>query len=253
MNAANESGRKPQPGPLDDHALAALREWDPQWTETCTRMVTNPWHSGVLPRRFVELVGVAVNAAATNLNAEGTRRHIRGALEAGATRDEVLMVIKMASLLTIHSCSLGAPILLEEAKAADASPTPKSAATPACDKMKAMGQWNAAWDPFFTLDPAWTEAFMATGIGLYATGTLPPKEVELLSIAFDASFTHMYAPGTRRHVKNALAAGATMEEIMEVLKLCVVQGAQALNMAVPILAEEVARLPDAAAQKGASQ
>jgi hypothetical protein len=33
----------------------------------------------------VELVGLAVNAACTNLNPEGTRRCIRAALEAGAT------------------------------------------------------------------------------------------------------------------------------------------------------------------------
>lgn len=51
----------------------------------------------------------------------------------------------------------------------------------------------------------------------------------------------MYAPGTRRHIRNALKAGATMQEIMEVLKLCVVQGVQALNLGVPILAEELAR------------
>ena len=107
--------------------------------------------------------------------------------------------------------------------------------------MKAIGQWNAAWDPFFELDPAWTDQFMATGGGIYASGLLSAKEVELLSIAFDASYTHMYAPGTRRHVRNALAAGATMEEIMDVLKLCVVQGVQACNLGVPILAEELAR------------
>jgi alkylhydroperoxidase/carboxymuconolactone decarboxylase family protein YurZ len=51
----------------------------------------------------------------------------------------------------------------------------------------------------------------------------------------------MYAPGTRRHIKNALKAGATMQEIMEVLKLCVVQGVQACNLGVPILAEELER------------
>jgi len=44
----------------------------------------------------------------------------------------------------------------------------------------------------------------------------------------------------RRYIHNALQAGATMEEIMEVLKLCVVQGVQACNLAVPILAEELA-------------
>jgi alkylhydroperoxidase/carboxymuconolactone decarboxylase family protein YurZ len=205
-------------------------------------MADDPWCSGVLPRKLVELVGLAVNAACTNLNPEGTRRHIRGALDAGATRDEVLMVLKMASVMAIHSCSLGAPILLEEAKAAGAQPQPKPAvATPACDQMRAMGQWNVAWDPFYALAPGWTDAFMATGAGIYASGLFTAKEVELLSIAFDASYTHMYAPGTRRHIKGALAAGATMEEIMEVLKLCVVQGVQALNLGVPILAEELAR------------
>ena len=68
---------------------------------------------------------------------------------------------------------------------------------------------------------------------------ISPKDVELLSIAFDASVTHMYAPGTRRHIKSALKLGATMEEIMEVLKLCVVQGVQACNLGVPILAKEL--------------
>ena len=78
---------------------------------------------------------------------------------------------------------------------------------------------------------------------MYKSGVLSPKDVELLSIACDASFTHMYAPGTHRHIKAALKLGATMEGIMEVLKLCVVQGVQSCNMAVPILAEEIAKLP----------
>jgi alkylhydroperoxidase/carboxymuconolactone decarboxylase family protein YurZ len=80
---------------------------------------------------------------------------------------------------------------------------------------------------------------MAAGTGIYTSRLLPLKDVELLSIALDASYTHMYAAGTRRHIKNALKAGATTQEITEVLKLCVVQGVQACNMAVPILAEEM--------------
>jgi len=52
----------------------------------------------------------------------------------------------------------------------------------------------------------------------------------------------MYAPGTRRHIKAALELGATIEEIMDVLKLCVAQGVQTSNMAIPILEQEVARL-----------
>jgi alkylhydroperoxidase/carboxymuconolactone decarboxylase family protein YurZ len=229
-------------GPWDE-ALDLLQRWDPAWAETCRRMSTNPWTDGVLPRRTVELIGVALNAACTNLNPDGTRRHIRGALQAGASRDEILMVLKMAALMAIHSCSLGAPILLEEAKDAGARAASRpdlAPPTPACDRMRAMGQWNAAWDPFFALDPVWTDAFMATGAGVYASPVLDPKTVELLSIAFDASYTHMYAPGTRRHIRAALRLGASVEEVMEVLKLCVVQGVQACNLGIPILAAELA-------------
>src|SRR5262249_15991358 len=235
-----EATAKPAGGPLTAAAVERLQAWDPQFAQVLAKMSTNPWSSGALPRKLVELIGVALNAACTNLNPDGTRRHIRAALDAGATRGEILTILKMASVMSIHSCSLGAPILLEEAKAAGATRAAKNpGATPACDAMRAMGQWNTAWDPFFELDPKWTDEFMATGAAIYQASPFSPKETELLSIAFDASYTHMYAPGTRRHIKNALKAGATMEEIMETLKLCVVQGAQACNLGVPILAEEL--------------
>jgi alkylhydroperoxidase/carboxymuconolactone decarboxylase family protein YurZ len=228
-------------GPLDS-ALPKLEEWDSKWADTCAKMVTNPWTRGILARKFIELVCVGLNAACTNLNPEGTRRHIRAALQSGATREEILFVLKCAAVMSLHSCSLGAPILLEEAEAAGMKRAPATEArTPAADKMKGVGQWNTAWDPIYNLDPVWTDEFMATGVGIYASGVMPPKEIELLSIAFDASYTHMYEPGTRRHIRNALKAGATIEEIMEVLKLCVAQGVQACNLGVPILAEELER------------
>jgi len=243
-SATTLTARQPQETGPWDPALTQLREWDPEWAETCVKMTTNPWTGGILPRKTIELICIGLNAACTNLNPEGTRRHIRAALAAGATREEILEVLKACTVgPALHSCSLGAPLLLEEAKAAGVQPAKRSntEATPACDKMRAVGQWNTAWDPFYELDPVWTDQFMATAIGIYASGMLTPKLIELLSIALDASYTHMYAPGTRRHIKAALKLGATMEEIMEVLKLCVVQGVQACNLGVPILAEEVER------------
>jgi alkylhydroperoxidase/carboxymuconolactone decarboxylase family protein YurZ len=228
-------------GPWDS-ALAKLREWDPVWAEACFNMTTNPWTNGILPLKTVELVSLAVNAACTNLIQDGTRRHIRGALEAGATRDEILTVLKMAALVGIHSSSLGAPILLEEAGAAGVEPVPKGkVATPVCDRTREIGQWNMAWEPFYNLDPLWTEQFIATGLPIFTGSLIPPKLAELLSIALDASYTHMYAPGTRRHIKAALKLGATVEEINEVLKLCVVAGVQAMNLGIPILDEELQR------------
>ena len=240
--STNPSADGSSTGPWDSPALAKLREWEPAWVDQCLKMSDNPWTSGILPRKDIELISIAVNAACTNLSEGGIRRHIRGALEAGASREEIMMIVKIASLLSIHTASLGAPILLEEAKAAGMMPSPKEpATTPVCDKMKAAGQWNTAWDGFFELDPAWTEAIIAASLPVYTSGTFTPKLAELLSIAVDASITHMYAPGTRRHIQSALKLGATAEEIMEVLKICVAAGMQASNLGVPILAEELQR------------
>ena len=226
-------------GPWADPALVKLRNWDPVWAEQCFKMSTNPWTNGILPKKTLELIALALNMAATNLNPGGTRRHVRSALAVGATREEILTVLKISTVMSIHSCSLGASILMEEATMADLDILrSKPASTPACDSMKAAGQWSEAWNPFFNFAPMWTEELMATSIGVYQSGVLPAKEIELISIALDASYSRMFAFGTRRHIKNALKAGATVLEIMEVLKLCVAQGVQGCNLAVPILAEE---------------
>lgn len=229
-------------------AMAQLQEWDPKWAETYLKMATNPWSSEVLPRRLVELIGVALNAGSISLNPGGMRRHMRAALQAGATREQILLVLKMASLMSFDYCMLATPILLEEASVGqlDAAglrrakrDSNREQGTTAIEQMKALGRWNVAWDPVCDLAPIWTEQFMATAISIHAGGVLPGKEIQLLAIAFEAPYTAIYTPSTRRHVKNALRAGATVEEIVEVLKLCVVQGVEACNLGVPILEEEL--------------
>jgi alkylhydroperoxidase/carboxymuconolactone decarboxylase family protein YurZ len=200
------------------------------------------------------LVSVGLNASRTNLNEDGMRRHIRAALAAGASRQEILFVLKCASVMSIHSVSFNAPILIQEASMGsleDFSDLRKKRlervgkATPAVEKMKAIGHWSEEWDSVLFLDPVWTDQYMDMGSSLYAENVLPPKELELLLVAFDAAYVHTYGPGPRRHIKNAFKAGATVEEIMEVLKLGVVQGVQACNLGVTLLTEELER--DAAA------
>lgn len=242
-NIKNRSADAEPLGPWSAMALAEIEDFDPAWARACREMSTNPWTGNVLDRRFVALIGFAVSIACTSLDRTGSRQHMRAALAADATRDQILTVIKMATVMSIHSCSLAAPILLEEAGTdALAAVERPAVATPHCDAMKAIGQWNQAWDPFYRLDAQWTDQFMATGAAIYQAGVFTPKEIELLSIAFDASFTHMYAPGTRRHIKGALASGAGVAEIMEVLKICVACGVAACNLAIPMLAEELASL-----------
>lgn len=119
-------------------------------------------------------------------------------------------------------------------------PTSASSATPTCDTLRAAGEWNPNWEPFYELDPAWTESFMAMGLKPMLRGVLDAKTIEFIAIAVDASCTHMYGPGVRRHVRKALELGATKEEIVAVLQLTSVLGIHTMSLAAPILQEELA-------------
>ena len=112
--------------------------------------------------------------------------------------------------------------------------------TPVCDSLRATGNWNPDWEPFATLDPLWTEKFIAMGITPMVSGVLDAKTVEFLAIAVDASCTHMYAPGVRRHIRAALELGATKEEIAAVLQCVSVLGIHTMSLGAPILLEELA-------------
>ncbi|HET7525030.1 MAG TPA: carboxymuconolactone decarboxylase family protein [Burkholderiaceae bacterium] len=112
--------------------------------------------------------------------------------------------------------------------------------TPLCDHLRAAGQWNPNWNPFYELDPVWTEQFMAMGLKPMLSGALDAKTIEFIAIAVDASCTHMYAPGVRRHIRKALELGATKEEITAVLQCVSVLGIHTMSLGAPILLEELA-------------
>ena len=113
-------------------------------------------------------------------------------------------------------------------------------ATPLCDQLRKAGGWNPNWDPFYELDPAWTEKFMAMAMTPMLSGVLDAKTVEFLAIAVDASCTHMYGPGVRRHIRKALELGATKEEITAVLQCVSVLGIHTMSLGAPMLLEELA-------------
>jgi len=111
--------------------------------------------------------------------------------------------------------------------------------TPLCEDHIARGDWNPLWDKMRELDPAFMEAYLAFRQVPHKKGPLPPKFKELIMVAINAATTHLYAPGVRRHMRNALKLGATREEVLEVIQLTTVMGIHACNMAVPILVEEL--------------
>src|SRR5689334_23871900 len=111
--------------------------------------------------------------------------------------------------------------------------------TPVTDLQQASGDWNPLWSTLREWDPAFLEAYLTLRSVPIKHGPLPPKMKELILIAINAATTHLYAPGVRRHIRNALEHGATREEILETIQLTTVLGIHSSNVAVPILAQQL--------------
>jgi len=75
-----------------------------------------------------------------------------------------------------------------------------------------------------------------------------PRMRELVLVALHGTVTSLHGPGVRRHVHRALAAGATEQDILDVLITIVGAANHALYFALPVLMREMERLghPDAA-------
>ena len=89
------------------------------------------------------------------------------------------------------------------------------------------------------LAPDYFEAYADFSSAPWKLGTLEPKARELIYVAIDAVTTHLYEPGTRIHMENALKHGAAPREIMEVLKLTSVLGIHTIAVGLPALLDEL--------------
>lgn len=83
-------------------APLTLSQWDPVWLERFLAMGLPLW---------IELLCISGDAAITHIYAHGTQRHIEAALAMGATREQVLDVLKIVSLQVIESMELALPML----------------------------------------------------------------------------------------------------------------------------------------------
>ena len=219
-----------------------LAEVDPGFVELAERFAEHPWRHGVLEPKVRAFVMLAVDAAATHRNVAGVREDIELALRHGATAQEIVEVLELTSTLGIHACNCGVPILLEELAAAGQPVDLDAPLTPRQEEIKAQftekrGYWNDFWNGLLHLDPEFFAAYTAFSANAWERGTLEPKVRELVYTAFDASATHMFEPGLRQHIRNAIGYGATKEEIMEVFELASSAGLGAFALGAPALRE----------------
>lgn len=93
-----------------------LLQLDAKFLEAYLGLSGHPWREGVLDPKVKELIYIAIDCNTTHLYNKGTRVHMQNALEYGATREEIMEVFELASVLGIHTITDSVPILVEEAK-----------------------------------------------------------------------------------------------------------------------------------------
>jgi alkylhydroperoxidase/carboxymuconolactone decarboxylase family protein YurZ len=222
--------------------LADFAEVDPGFFERYLYLAAHPWRHGTLEPKVKALIQLSVDAAATHLYGPGVRHHLVRALELGATPAEIIETLELTATMGIHACNVGVPILLEELAAAgrplEARPLTAREEEVKADFIAKRGYWNDFWDGILRLDAEFFAAYTAFSAWSWEHGVLEPKVKELIYSAFDASATHMFQPGLRQHIRNAIAYGATAGEIMEVFELASGIGAKSFALAAPVLREE---------------
>ena len=122
-------------------------------------------------------------------------------------------------------------------------------AYPYTEAQRQTEDWTPVWDKMAQMDPDYLEGFLHFRSVPQTRGPLEQKYKELIFIAINAATTHLWAPGVRRHMQNALRAGATKEEIMEVIQLTTIMGIHAMTMSAPILEEELAKFENPRAER----
>ena len=137
-------------------------------------------------------------------------------------------VFELTSTLGVHALNIGVPVLVEVLDEEGLRP----GRTPLTERQEEYkqefidnrGYWHTFWDDMLELDPEIFKAYTDFSSVPWKTGTLEPKVKEFIYTAFDVAATHLYVPGLREHLRNALRYGATPQELLEVMEIASVIG-----------------------------
>jgi alkylhydroperoxidase/carboxymuconolactone decarboxylase family protein YurZ len=95
-----------------------------------------------------------------------------------------------------------------------------------------------------SLDPDFFKTYAEFSAIPWQAGRLEPKVKELVLCALDVAATHLYKPGIKTHMRNAVRHGTTQGEMMEMLEIVSVIGIHGALIGIPMLEEHINTLND---------
>jgi alkylhydroperoxidase/carboxymuconolactone decarboxylase family protein YurZ len=168
-------------------------------------------------------------ACVTSLNTQAIDSAITDCFEAGLTPQQIQEVISVVSGLGVHSLMVTAANIVAKAREAG-----HAIGGPLSEAETALWKARVGDDPFWTsmeaevpgflrsllrLSPPQFEAFFDYCAVPWKNGVVRARVKELLAMASDATRSHVFAPGFRLHLANAIKLGAGRLAIDECLAL----------------------------------
>ncbi len=216
-----------------------LLELAPDYFENYLNYSAVPWSDGPLEPKVKEFIYTAIDVATTHLYEPGLEIHLENALRYGATPQEIMEVYRLCSSMGVATSLLGSHLLEKEMTrrglpSDDATNDPMLRAS----FEEAFGYWDESAAAWQRLDPASFVAALATW-GPRKDSPLDRKTSAFVMIAVTTAVTHLNQNAAQAFIGQALDAGATKEEILEVFQLSSVLGMHSCTLGVPILLTKV--------------
>jgi alkylhydroperoxidase/carboxymuconolactone decarboxylase family protein YurZ len=97
-----------------DEAWADILLLDPAYFAAALGLSGSAHRTRVLDEKTIALLRIAASASTTHLHQPTVETQIERALDEGASPEEIMEVLQLASVLGLHSCTFGIPVLAEE-------------------------------------------------------------------------------------------------------------------------------------------
>jgi alkylhydroperoxidase/carboxymuconolactone decarboxylase family protein YurZ len=171
----------PNPSVLKAAFISQHGVWSPQW-ESLLRVDPNYFAAYLQLRaaaskgkhispKFQELIHLSVASVVSTMFVPGIEAHTRAALDAGASKEEILEVLALTSVCGIHSISCGLPVLMEVL--GEKGMSVGSGGDGGLDERRKelkedferkRGYWGETWDAVLKVDPDFFEAYTVSAV-----------------------------------------------------------------------------------------
>lgn len=229
-----------------DSIMDYISTFDTDFYNIYKDFLCTPYTNHIFDAKTIELIHIAINASPTNLCQSKLEMHMKNAINHGAKKEEIFEVLKLVSVLGMHTCAVGIPILVDEYNAYSNDSMPvklnESQKEQKDQFIKKMGYWNRFRDILLVNDEPFFESYLKVLTNPLEKDIISAKLKEFIYIAIDSSTTHLFENGIRIHIRNALKYGASFEEIMEILKIVSTQGSSTFHISLPILEEALSEI-----------